>query len=618
MKRLPTAVLFFVLPVHLWTVPLKARAEDRPSNASVEAGALRIDEPLRDAALADLNGARIALRDLPFDRALVVTFSSIVCPASLKYDIHRAQIHDKYARKGVRLISVNANFNETAKDIRAHHVQNPVPFAVFQDPHNKLADHLGATHTPQAFLFDAHYRLRYKGEIDNGWGVPEDTTSRGLWDALDALLSRREIATPSLPSFGCEIRRAPNATSAASASTPTFYRDVLPVLQNRCQTCHRPGGIGRVSFLDYTEILAWAHQMRDSIEARIMPPWKARPEYGDFKNSRRLTDTEIRTFTEWVEGGMPKGNPADQPESRAFPTGWALGTPDLILKPEAPYALEAVGRDEYRCFVLPTKQDRANDVSAIEVLPGARAVVHHVSAYIDVSGKARLQQENAPGPGYPCFGGIGVPIYESLGGWAPGNTPFILPDGTGRHLPRDSDVILQIHYHKIGRAVEDHSRLGIYFAKKPVEKRLREEVINSRLLFIPPNVKRHRVTGAITIAQDQHLLGILPHMHLLGTEMKITATYPDGTQNPLIWVEPWDFNWQETYVYKTPVALPRGTRIALEAFYDNSADNPRNPNNPPRLVRWGENSTDEMCTAFLYVTRDDENLLKGRPRGDHR
>ncbi len=596
MKLLFAIALFLAPPVHLWAEPLG------------------IGDTLGDFVLADLDGAPVSLADLPVDRALVIVFGSIVCPASVKYDIVHTRLHERYGPKGVRLISANANFNETAQDIRGHYAQNPVPFAVLRDPHNELADHLGATHTPQAFLFDARRRLRYKGEIDNGWGLSENATSRGLWDALDALLADREIAHPILPSFGCEIRRPPQVAPTASASDPTFYRDISPLLQNRCQTCHRPGGMGRVPFFDYTEVLAWAYQMRDSIQARIMPPWKARPEYGDFKNSRRLTDAEIHTFAQWVDGGMPEGDPAHRPEPRAFPTGWALGTPDVILQPEAPYPLEAVGRDEYRCFVLPTEQASANHVSAIEVLPGDREVVHHVSAYIDVSGKARLQQNTAQGPGYPCFGGIGVPIYESLGGWAPGNTPFILPDGIGRHLPPNSDIILQIHYHKIGRAATDRSRLGIYFAKKPVEKRLREVVINSRLLFIPPNVKRHRVAGSITIAQDQHLLGILPHMHLLGTEIKLTATYPNGAQHPLIWVKPWDFNWQETYVYKTPVALPRGTRIALEAHYDNSADNPRNPNAPPRLVRWGENSTDEMCTAFLYVTNDDENLQTAKHR----
>ncbi|MDA0709982.1 MAG: hypothetical protein O3B73_07230, partial [bacterium] len=314
-------------------------------------------------------------------------------------------------------------------------------------------------------------------------------------------------------------------------------------------------------------------------------------------------------FGDWVAASMPEGNPTDAPDPVHFSDGWTLGSPDLILTPEVPYPVEAAGRDEYRCFVLPTGLTEDRFVSAIELLPGEREVVHHVSVYVDVSGKARMMQDLDPQVGYPSFGGIGVPLYEALGGWAPGNTPFILPDGVARHLPAGSDIVLQIHYHKIGRPVADQSRLGIYFAKKPVVKRLNQEVINSRLVLIPPNVKDLKLTGSHTISQDEHVLGILPHMHLLGTEMKVVATYPTGEKINLVWVKPWDFNWQETYVYKEPVALPRGTRITLEAHYDNSASNPNNPNKPPRLVRWGEKSTDEMCTVFLFVTHDAENLL---------
>lgn len=573
----------------------------------IAAGApLPIGQSIHAPVLADLDGQPATLPDI--DRALVVVFTSITCPAAVKYAAHRAQIHREYGPKGVRIIAVNANFNETDAAIKTHLRDYPAPYPTLRDPQATFADLLGATHTPQAFLFDEHGRLRYRGEIDNGWGVPENTTSRGLYDALDALLANREIARTDVPAFGCEIRRSPRISDAAPGS-PTFYRHIAPFLQNRCQDCHRPGGIGRVPFFDHLEVVAWANQMRDSIQSRTMPPYQAKPGYGDFKGSRWLSDEEIHTFIRWIEAGMPEGDPDHAPPPRTFPDTWALGQPDLILEPDAPYPLDAQGSDEYRCFVFHTGLDQHRYVSAIEVLPGAREVVHHVSVYIDISGKARLLQDNAPNPGYPSFGGIGVPIYESLGGWAPGNTPFVLPDGVGRHLPAGSDIVMQVHYHKIGRAVEDRSRLGIYFAKKPVAQRLYEESVNSRLLFIPPNVKRHKVTGSLTINRDMHLLGILPHMHLLGTDMKVTATYPDGSVLPLVYVEPWDFNWQETYLYKTPIALPRGTRITLEAHYDNTADNPRNPNKPPKFVRWGETSTDEMCIAFLYVTHDDENLL---------
>lgn len=578
--------------------------------APLQAEPLQVGDTLTHLSLTHLDGAPIALSDLTYDRALILVFNSIVCPASIKYHVHQTQIHNTYGPKGVRIVAVNANFNETNDALKKYYQNNPVPFPIYRDPNNTLADHLGATHTPQAFLFDQNHTLRYRGEIDNGWGVAENTTSRGLWDALDALLANKEIAQTNIPSFGCEIRRRPQTPTQVTADTPTFYRDIVPFLQKRCQTCHRPGGIGRAAFFDYMEVLAWAHQMRDSIETRIMPPWKVQPGYGEFKHSRRLSDKEIATFGQWVEASMPEGKPEQAPKPVHFPDSWTLGEPDLILKPESAYPVEAIGRDEYRCFVLPTNLTQDQFVSAIELLPGEREVVHHVSVYVDVSGKARMLQDLAPKVGYPSFGGIGVPLYEALGGWAPGNTPVILPEGVGRHLPAGSDIVLQIHYHKIGRAVHDQSQLGIYFSKKPIKKRLYEEIINSRLLIIPPGVKNHKVTGSLTIAQDEHVISILPHMHLLGTEMKITATYPSGEQKPLVWVKPWDFNWQETYVYKEPIALPRGTRITLEAYYDNSASNPNNPNNPPKLVRWGEESTDEMCTVFLHVTHDDENLLK--------
>ena len=577
---------------------------------ALQAAPLQIGDKLTAVSLTDLNGAPITLKDLSYDRALILVFNSIVCPASLKYHIHKTQIHTTYSPQGVHIVAVNANFNETNEALKNHYQNNPVPFPIYRDPNNVLADHLDATHTPQAFLFDQNQTLRYRGEIDNGWGVPENTTSRGLWNALDALLANQEITQTDVPSFGCEIRRAPQQVTHISPDTPTFYRNIVPFLQKRCQTCHRPGGIGRAAFLDYMEVLAWGHQMRDSIDARIMPPWKAQPGYGDFKHARRLSEQEITTFGKWVDAGMPEGNPSQAPKPVQFPKSWTLGEPDLILEPEEAYPVDAVGRDEYRCFVLPTNLTQDRFVSAIELLPGEREVVHHVSVYVDVSGKARLLQDLAPKVGYPSFGGIGVPLYETLGGWAPGNTPFILPEGIGRHLPAGSDIVLQIHYHKIGRAVKDLSRLGIYFAKKPIEKRLHTEIINSRLLIIPPRVQNHKVTGSLTITRDEHVLGILPHMHLLGTEIKVMAIYPTGEQKPLVWVKPWDFNWQETYVYKEPVALPRGTRVTLEAYYDNSVNNPNNPNNPPKLVRWGEESTDEMCSVFLYVTHDEENLLK--------
>lgn len=600
-------------PVILISVAFLCLAPSRSETGERERP-LQIGERLEDFALKDLDGTVRTLRDYPRARALVIAFFSIECPTSNIYKDHLINLHKDYRGRGVHLIAVNSNANEPIPKIANYATQSQFAFPALKDANNLLADRLGAEVTPHAFLFDSTCVLRYRGEIDDGFGAPDQVTSRGLYEALDALLAGREIARPVIRPFGCAIRRASRPSSRpVSPATPTFNREIVRLLQDHCQGCHRPGGIGQVSFFPYEQAVAWAADIRDAVQTRTMPPWNAREGFGEFVGARRLTEAQIETFSKWVDAGMPEGDPADLPPPREFPENWTLGKPDLILTPAEAYPVEATGKDEYRCFVMPVDLPGDRYVSAIEVLPGARDVVHHVSVYLDESGRAEALDRADPKPGYDSFGGIGFPPSGTLGGWAPGNTPHRLPDGVGRLLPRNARVIMQVHYHKSGRAARDLSRLGIYFSIVPVDKRLYEETVASRLLFIPPGAKHYKVTGATTLPRDMRALSVLPHMHLLGEEIRVTATRPDSTRVPLVWVAPWDFNGQETYIFKTPIPLPRGTRIDLEAYYDNSADNPRNPNSPPRWVRWGEESTDEMCIAFLYVTLDDEHLTQNPP-----
>ena len=577
-----------------------------PTQASIGVGD-RLDP---DYVLTGLDGRAMRLSDYPAQKAQLLVFFSVECPTSRIYADHMVRIHDAYGSRGVALIGVNANFNETSQDITAFGEAQQFTFPLLKDVNNRLADLLDAQSTPHAYLFNSEGTLVYRGEIDNGFGDPENTTSRGLWEALDAHLSGQPIERPETRSLGCIIRRVHTPPVDAPADAPTFTRDVMPFLQENCESCHHPGGIGRVSFSDYDVAAAWAPDMRDSIRAGDMPPWPARDDVNDFAGARTLTQAERDMFERWIETGMPRGDDSDLPPSIDYPDSWTLGEPDIVLVPEEAYTVEAVGQDEYRCFVLSVNLEEDVYVRGIEILPDAKEVVHHVSVYIDESGKAVELQKADPKPGYASFGGIGFAVSASLGGWAPGNTPLMLPDGVGRRLPANCHVVIQVHYHKSGREVLDRSKLGIYLHKTPVKQRLVEESVASRLLFIPAGAKRHRVTGGLTLSEDSTILAILPHMHLLGTEIKLTANLPGGEQKHLVWVDDWEFNWQETYVYQDPIALPRGTRIDLEAFYDNSAENPKNPNHPPKFVRWGEESSDEMCIAFLYVTRDHENLLE--------
>jgi hypothetical protein len=231
--------------------------------------------------------------------------------------------------------------------------------------------------------------------------------------------------------------------------------------------------------------------------------------------------------------------------------------------------------------------------------------------HYDTTGRARELDAADPGPGYTSFGGVGFKSGGMIGGWAPGNFPSFLPDGIGRRLPKGADLVVQVHYHKSGKPESDRTKIGIYYTRGPVDKRIRSFPVAKLMLRIPAGDSNYTVHASLPVRLDATLYRVTPHMHLLGRDMKLTATLPDGTLVPLVHVANWDFNWQTGYELKTPLHLPAGSRVDLEATYDNSSDNPVNPNNPPKLVTWGEQTTDEMCLAFLSFTLDRERLSRG-------
>jgi mono/diheme cytochrome c family protein len=401
---------------------------------------------------------------------------------------------------------------------------------------------------------------------------------------------------------------------AGIASGPTFSKEVVRIFQDHCQTCHHPGDIGPFSLMTYDDAYANRLQIKLMTKSREMPPWKPVAGCGAFADARTLTQEEIDTIAKWVDDGAPEGNRAELPAPLEFSGGWALGEPDLVLSYSQPYTPPATG-DIYRCFPLPTNLVADQYVEAIDVRPGDAETVHHVIAYLDTSGASQKLDDDDPGPGYTSFGGPGFSITDptsaTLGGWAPGARPTRLPDGVALSLPAASRVVLQVHYHvHSGAPKPDTTRIGIYFSKTKPKKLLRILPLINTSFTIPPNDPNYKVTASFTVPPffDAHAWVIAPHMHLLGRKMHVTATLPNGTTQCLIGIDDWDFNWQGMYRFNDPVALPAGTRVALEAFYDNSSANARNPNDPPKAVSWGEQTTDEMCIAFIGVTLDIENL----------
>ncbi len=382
----------------------------------------------------------------------------------------------------------------------------------------------------------------------------------------------------------------------------TFNKDIAPIIYKNCSSCHRPGEVAPFSLLTYSDAAKRATLIATVTAKRYMPPWKPEPGYGDFEDERRLNDKEIQLLSDWAKAGAPEGNAKDKPVPPQFQEGWQLGKPDLIVQMPEPYTVPAEGRDIYRCFVLPLNLTEDRYVSAIEFRPGNRKVVHHAILHTEEIGPARQRDAADPGPGYNCFGGGGGVTGEGgLGGWAPGATPRFLPDGVARLVTAGSDLIVQNHYHPSGKSETDQSTVGIYFSKTPPTKTMLTLPLVVRNLAIPAGDPRYKVETSFTTPIPLHVSGISPHMHLLGKEMKVTAILPDGSERPMIWIKDWDFNWQGQYGYREPMELPAGTRIHMEAYYDNSSNNPRNPNDPPKLVRWGEQTTDEMSIAFIPV-----------------
>lgn len=405
----------------------------------------------------------------------------------------------------------------------------------------------------------------------------------------------------------------PARTAASTTADPvTFNHDIAPVVFQNCMTCHRSGEVGPFPLTNYAEVKKKAKTILGVVGDGIMPPWHAE-SHGQYLNERKLTAAQKALFQTWFDTGMPQGATADLPPAPHFTDGWQLGEPDLILEPTEDFALGAEGRDVYRCFVLPTSNTEQRWVSAVEVRAGNRSVVHHALVYLDTSGKARQLDAADPGPGYTSFGGVGFTPSGGLGGWAPGMVPRPLPEGIGYSLPAGADVVVQVHYHRSGKPETDRTKIGIHYSRTPIDKRYQSFPISFRKIRIAPGDADYHVDLDGPVPRAITVLAVTPHMHLLGREIKVDATLPDGTAQPLVHIPNWDFNWQTSYWFKEPIHLPRGSKVHLSARYDNSTANPSNPRNPPAEVTYGEETTNEMCLAFLGFTLDSEHLLKPAP-----
>jgi len=576
--------------------PAAALADDAPAGTALGKQVPNCN------SLRDVHGNRRALHDFK-GKALVVAFLGTECPISNLYLPELIALEKKYRGKGVQFLGVYANEGDDLDRIAAHAYDRDTPFLVLKDFHQKLADALGVTRLSTVVVLDSNHVLSYRGRIDDRYGVAA-RRPKALRDdlarALDEVLAGKKVSVSETEADGCLIDRGHKTVVAPDR---TYSKHVAPILQARCQVCHRPGLSGPFSLLTYEDAVKHGRMIKEVTEQRRMPPWHADPRYGHFAGDRRLTAKEIDTLAAWVAGGMPRGDVKDLPKPVEWAKGWSQGKPDLILEMPETFDVPATGVLEYQNWIIDPKFTEDRWVQAAECRPSAAAVVHHVVVY--------LMKEGQRGP-VAADGSWSI-----LVGWAPGDLGLLLRPDTALRVPKGTRFRLEVHYTPNGTAMKDRTSVGITFAKKPPKYELYQSEFANMNIAVTANDPHYKAEATFRFPADARLISMGPHMHYRGKHYFYEAIYPDGKRETLLSVPRWDFNWQNVYRLQEPLKLPKGTKLHSVAHWDNSTNNLLNPA-PDTTVRFGLQSWEEMMLGFVsYVWERPETaaeLAKNPPK----
>jgi mono/diheme cytochrome c family protein len=411
------------------------------------------------------------------------------------------------------------------------------------------------------------------------------------------------IAALSLGGFGLSAEQA-------APSTPTYTKDVAPILFRNCTSCHRPGEIAPMSLLTYDDVRPHAKDIRDEVSEGHMPPWHAAAPKGTFLNERGLTPEEKEVLVRWAAAGAPKGDPKDLPPTPVYPDGWAMGKPDVVFEMQQEYAVPADGVIEYEYFYIPTNFTEAKWIQAIELRPGNREVVHHALAFYRAMPDMKRPPVLRPNRDQmvlppPAKQGTRPQREEQtpsrmLATYAPGTNPQVLRPGTAIRLEPGGVIELQMHYTANGKAAKDRTKIGFQFSKDPSPREVRVTHFFNGTLSLPAGSPDVRVDADISFVSDAVVWGIFPHTHVRGKKWEYVLELPDGTKKNILSVPTYDFNWQTYYMFTEPLEIPKGSRLVSSAWYDNSAANKSNPD-PRVTVKWGDQTWEEMqYTGLLF------------------
>ena len=559
-----------------------------------------IEDP---GSLRDLRGSRRSLADFQGHRACVLVFLGVECPLANLYVPELIRLHRRYSAQDVLFLGIYSHAGETIDRVAAHALEHKIPFTVLRDIGQGMADAVGVKRTPEVCLLDSRFGLRYRGRISDQYGVAHRRAKSGRDDlaiAIDELLADKAVSVTRTAADGCLLNRH---RPRPSNKQVLFSRDVAPIMQRRCQVCHREQGQAPFSLTTYEDAAQLAEMIKEVVSERLMPPWHADAPRGRFRNDRRLTDDEIETIVAWVDNGQLPGRDDDMPPAKSWRDRWVIGQPDVVIHCPKKFEIPPDGIMPYQYAEVPAivmskvfPKDRW--IKAAQVLPQERSVVHHVSIIISRPGGSLYSE------------GSDLKDVIAYIGWAPGDPVFSFPPGVGMKIPAGSRLEFELHYTPNGRAVTDRSSLALIFWDAPPPREARVICALNLKFKIPPGDSNYRAESTYRLPCDARLLASGPHMHLRGKSMLQEAIYPDGRVERLFSVPRYDFNWQTWYWYADPPRLPKGTRLHSVAYWDNSAENLFNPD-PMATVEFGEQTTDEMMAPYAVIEVDPANDLPG-------
>jgi hypothetical protein len=575
---------------------LSAAAQDAPTDDLKEAPVAldpstgRVGEMVDDIAFTDIDSHPLRTADVRGVKAAVVCFTGVGCPVARKVLPTIAALEKAYRAKGVAFILVNPNAQEKVDDVRAAALAAGFAGRVVHDPSGSIARALRATSSTEAFVIDAGETLQYRGAVDDQYGLGYQLAAprrRYLAEAIDAVLAGELPQTRATTAPGCALD-IKGGESPSSPRPVTYHNRISRLVQNNCLECHRTGEAAPFTLATYDEVKGHAAMIRKVVSKGIMPPWFASPETPHaFGNDRRLSDRDKADLLAWINAGTPQGDPADAPVTRAFAEGWRIGKPDAVLQPSRSFQIPATGEVKYQRTLVGTTFDEDKWVQAVEIRPTSPAVVHHVLVFL-VYPPDRVGQQPQYNDGLTGY----------FAGLVPGQGATVFPPGTAKLLPRGASMIFQIHYTPDGTATEDRPKIGLVFADKaPDEQFITYAAFNNRFR-IPPGADDFKVTADYTFKGHTKLTALMPHTHVRGKSFRYELTYPDGRTETILDVPRYDFNWQLEYRFRTPLDLPAGTRMRATAHYDNSANNPANPD-PTKQVRFGDQTWEEMMIGYF-------------------